>query len=100
MSTTGAEDTLPTAVDVTPRKGRRVRTPDGALLPEGHILRGEPRSPYWLRLERDRDVKLTPHAPEAEAPAPAMDTESKPPVAAADPVALPPLPVSGSGKKF
>lgn len=99
MSTASAEDALPTAVDVRSRKGRRVRTPDGSLLPEGHILCGEPRSPYWLRLERDGDVKLTPHVPEAETPAPVHDTESKPPVAAADPVALPPLPIAGGGKK-
>lgn len=98
MSTTAtAEEALPPAVDVKPRKGRRVRTPDGSLLPDGHILRGEPRSPYWLRLERDGDVRLTAHVPEAEASAP--EPESKPSASAADAVALPPIPLVG-GKKL
>jgi hypothetical protein len=65
------EQPIPALVDVTPQKGRRVRTPDGSLLPEKHVLRGEPRSPYWLRAEIDGDVKLSPHQPEsAESAAP------------------------------
>lgn len=67
---------IPTHVDVTPQPGRRVRTPDGDLLPEGHVLRGEPRSPYWLRKEFDRDVVLTAHDPSAgAADAPASAAE-------------------------
>ena len=67
-ATTAAEPApIPTHVDVTPQPGRRVRTPDGDLLPEGHVLRGEPRSAYWLRKEIDGDVALTPHDPAAVA---------------------------------
>lgn len=85
--TDAAEQPLPTLVDVTPQPGRRVRTPDGALLPVDHILRGEARSPYWLRAERDGDVSLTPHQPEAEA-APAA--EPAPPASPIEPA--PPTP--------
>eukprot|EP01036_Dinobryon_divergens_P019362 gene19362-biopygen17029 len=55
-----------TLVDVCPQAGRRVRDQEGSLLPETHILRGVPRSAYWLRLERDGDVTLAAHELEAE----------------------------------
>lgn len=87
---------LPTAVDVTPVAGRRVRTQDGSLLPENHILRGEPRSAYWLRLERDGDVTLKPHEPQvAEAAAGDPPTAED---AAAEPAAGD-APASGFGRK-
>lgn len=95
-----SDNTIPALVDVTPQPGRRVRDQQGALLPETHILRGVSRSPYWLRAERDGDVKLTEHVPEAE-PAPAVDPTPpalvmpEPPT----PVELPPLPLSDSKKK-
>lgn len=75
---------IPTVVDVTPQPGRRVRTPDGSLLPADHVLRGEPRSPYWIRAELDGDVKLTPHDPSAVAAAPAAPAEAAPPPPAAE----------------
>lgn len=56
----------PEFVDVTPEPGRRVRIETGELLPEGHVLRGVPRSSFLLRLERDGDVKLSPHQAEPE----------------------------------
>lgn len=86
-----------TLVDVRPQPGRRVRDQQGAILPETHILRGVERSTFWLRAERDGDVKLTTHVPEAE-PAPAVDpapAELEPPA----PVELPPLPLSDGRKK-
>ncbi len=55
-----------TLVDVRPQAGRRVRDQEGSLLPETHILRGVPRSAYWLRLERDGDVTLAAHEPAVE----------------------------------
>lgn len=64
------EQPIPSFVDVTPEAGRRVRTPDGSLLPVGHVLRGEPRSPYWIRAQQDGDVMLTPHQPETAEPSP------------------------------
>lgn len=69
------EKALPALVDVSPAKGRRIRTQGGSLLPEGHVLRGEPRSAYWLRLQRDRDVELSAHQPAVEA----KPAESDPP---------------------
>nr|WP_047578353.1 DUF2635 domain-containing protein [Methylobacterium sp. ZNC0032] len=78
------EQPIPALVDVTPQKGRRVRTPDGSLLPEKHILRGEPRSPYWIRAELDGDVKLSAHQPEGteasvpQVPSPAPEAPEKP----------------------
>ncbi|MFC5505152.1 DUF2635 domain-containing protein [Bosea massiliensis] len=75
-----------TLVDVRPQAGRRVRDQEGSLLPETHILRGVPRSAYWLRLERDGDVTLAAHEPEAE---PAVETA----------VELPALPTADGKKK-
>lgn len=53
-------------VDIRPQPGRRVRDQEGSLLPETHVLRGVPRSAYWLRLERDGDVILSEHRPDGE----------------------------------
>lgn len=59
----------PEFVDVYPTEGRRVRIETGELLPSGHVLRGVKRSTFLLRLERDGDVTLKPHEPEASAEA-------------------------------
>ncbi len=81
----------PAFVDVAAQPGRRVRDQEGALLPENHILRGVPRTPYWLRLERDGDVMLTAHDPDAgAAAAPATDVPA--------PVDVPALPLA-SGER-
>lgn len=76
-----------TLVDVRPQPGRRVRDQEGSLLPETHILRGVPRSAYWLRLERDGDVELTVHVPEIK-----EEPESSAPEAAGQEVAAPEAP--------
>ncbi|MDP3407238.1 DUF2635 domain-containing protein [Bosea sp. (in: a-proteobacteria)] len=72
-----------TLVDVRPQPGRRVRDQEGSLLPETHILRGVPRSTYWLRLERDGDVTLAAHEPEIEAEPETPAPEASGPEAAA-----------------
>lgn len=92
-ATTAAEPApIPTHVDVTPQPGRRVRTPDGDLLPEGHVLRGEPRSAYWLRKKIDGDVALTPHDPAAVAADAAVGQDPVDPVSPPAPhVDAPPL---------
>ena len=59
----------PEFVDVYPTEDRRVRIETGELLPFGHVLRGVRRSTFLLRLERDGDVTLKPHEPEAPAEA-------------------------------
>ncbi|WP_420104149.1 hypothetical protein [Bosea sp. (in: a-proteobacteria)] len=86
-----AEQPLPTLVDVTPQPGRRVRTPDGSLLPEGYVLRGEPRSPYWLRAEKAGDVALAAHQPEPEA-VPAEEPAASPPAPVEPPLPADPAP--------
>ena len=58
---------VPEFVDVYPTEGRRVRVETGELLPDGHVLRGVRRSTFLLRLDRDGDVTLKPHEPEAPA---------------------------------
>jgi hypothetical protein len=72
MTESAVSPTPPALVDVAAAPGCRVRDQQGALLPEGHILRGVPRSAFWLRLERDGDVALTAHQPDAVA-APVAD---------------------------
>lgn len=94
----------PEFVDVYPTEGRRVRIETGELLPDGHVLRGVPRSTFLLRLERDGDVTLKAHEPEAPAEIastalPALDPPAGDPPASDPPAGgQPPSGDTGAGR--